>query len=173
VANVYASLESQFRAKGQTCVINVSPDLPLLWADHKRIIQILHNLMSNAHKYVPELGSVWVTARTIYEEDRCFVEVAVQDNGIGIPEADQSKIFTQFFRTEQKAVTAVSGTGLGLNITKMLVELQGGRIWFTSKLNEGSTFYFLIPTVPSKPSNMVSSTNTQSQNDTILTQQNV
>lgn len=173
VANVYASLESQFRVKGQTCTINVPTDLPTLWADHKRIIQILHNLLSNAHKYGPEQGSIWVTARTVYEDDLCFVEMAVQDNGIGIPEADQSKIFTQFFRTDQDSVTAVSGTGLGLNITKMLVELQGGRIWFTSKLNEGSTFYFLMPVAPIDPTRVVSDTNIQFQNGTVLTQPNV
>lgn len=166
-ANVYASLESQFQAKGQICTITLPTDLPPLWADHKRIIQILHNLLSNAHKYVPEQGSIWVTSRTVYEEDGCFVEVAVQDNGIGIPKKDQSKIFTQFYRTEQDGVTAVSGTGLGLNITKMLIELQGGKIWFTSKLNEGSTFYFLLPTTQSTQISTAASLNQQSINETV------
>ncbi len=167
-ANVYASLESQFQAKSQTCTITLPPDLPPLWADHKRIIQILHNLLSNAHKYVPKEGSIWVTARTVYEDDACFVEVAVQDNGIGIPEKDQSKIFTQFYRTDQDGVTAVTGTGLGLNITKMLMELQDGKIWFTSKLNEGSTFYFQLPAIQTNEPLLASNPTKQSQNGTIL-----
>ena len=167
LTNVSGSLESQFQVKGQTCTITLPTDLPPLWADHKRLIQILHNLLSNAHKYGSEQGSIWVTARTVYEEDTCFVEVAVQDNGIGIPEKDQSKIFTQFYRTEQDGVTAVSGTGLGLNITKMLIELQGGKIWFTSKLNEGSTFYFLLPTTPSTQTSTATSLNQQSKNETV------
>jgi signal transduction histidine kinase/DNA-binding response OmpR family regulator len=169
VSEVSAALGNQLNAKQQTFIVNIPVDLPPLWADRKRIEQILHNLLSNAHKYVPEQGEIRVIAKPILENERYYVEVAVEDNGIGIPEEAQSKIFTQFYRTEQTGVTAVSGTGLGLNITKMLVELQGGRIWFTSKLNEGSTFYFLLPAAPSIQSRAVPIRNKQSIDGTVLT----
>ncbi len=146
ITEALSAMKTQLAEKEQTCHVDIAVDLPLVWADRKRVIQILHNLLSNAHKYVPQGGRVWVTAKPIFEGGQTFVEVSVRDNGIGIPAGDQSKIFSQFFRTDQADVTAVSGTGLGLNITKMLVELQGGRIWFTSKLHEGSTFYFTLPT---------------------------
>jgi signal transduction histidine kinase len=169
VSEVFDALHSQFTAKQQTCAINIPVDLPPLWADNKRMVQILHNILSNAHKYVPVQGKIWVTANLVTEEECCYVEVAVRDNGIGIPEKDQSKIFTQFFRTEQDGVTAVSGTGLGLSITKMLVELQGGKIWFTSELNKGSTFYFLLPAVQSTFHRTVSIINKHATNGTVLT----
>ncbi len=82
------------------------------------------------------------------ESNLRFVHIWVKDNGIGISEEDQDKIFQQYFRTDISKETA-SGTGLGLNISKSLVEFQGGRIWFESKLNEGSTFHFTIPAAES------------------------
>ncbi|PID86724.1 MAG: hypothetical protein CSB13_02930 [Chloroflexi bacterium] len=150
VSEVLSSMHAQFAEKEQTCHVDIAVDLPPICADHKRVTQILHNLLSNAYKYVPRGGSVWITARPCSEKGQTFVEISVRDNGIGIPAEDQSKIFSQFFRTNQADVTAVSGTGLGLNITKTLVELQGGKIGFTSKLHEGSTFYFTLPTTPSE-----------------------
>ena len=73
-----------------------------------------------------------------------FVHLWVQDEGIGISEEDQKKIFTQYFRTEN-AKDMASGTGLGLSITRSLVEMMGGRIWFESALNQGTTFHFTVP----------------------------
>jgi signal transduction histidine kinase len=74
------------------------------------------------------------------------VQVRVKDSGIGISEEDQQLIFHQFFRSEESMVRQESGTGLGLSITKNLVEMLGGRIWFQSVENEGTTFFFTIPT---------------------------
>jgi signal transduction histidine kinase len=72
------------------------------------------------------------------------VHVWVKDNGIGIPVEDQDKIFQQYFRTDISKETA-TGTGLGLNISRSLVEMQGGRIWFESKPDAGTTFHFTVP----------------------------
>jgi signal transduction histidine kinase len=72
------------------------------------------------------------------------VHLWVQDTGIGIPPEDLDKIFQQYYRTDASKDMA-SGTGLGLNITKSLVELQGGRIWFNSEVDKGSTFHFTTP----------------------------
>ena len=74
--------------------------------------------------------------------------VWVRDNGIGIPEQDQDKIFQQYFRTDISKETA-SGTGLGLNISKSLVEMQGGRIWFESEMGKGTMFHFTVPVAES------------------------
>ena len=69
----------------------------------------------------------------------------MRDDGIGINEEDQSKVFQKFFRSEDQKAREVPGTGLGLNITKSLVEMQGGRIWFESEFRKGTTFHFTIP----------------------------
>ena len=69
----------------------------------------------------------------------------VQDNGIGISFEDQARIFQRFFRSEDTKAREAPGTGLGLNITKSLVEMQGGRIWFNSEFRKGTTFHFTVP----------------------------
>ncbi|HSO28250.1 MAG TPA: GAF domain-containing protein, partial [Anaerolineales bacterium] len=122
--------------------------LPQVWADKNRITQIMVNLVSNAAKYTPHGGRVTLSAeRWISEETQTPLEVMhvrVQDTGIGIPAADQPRIFEQYFRTDISKDTA-SGTGLGLSISKSLVEMQGGRIWFESELGKGTTFHFTVP----------------------------
>jgi signal transduction histidine kinase len=73
------------------------------------------------------------------------VHLWVKDNGIGISTEDQAKIFQRFFRSDDSKAREAPGTGLGLNITKSLVEMQGGRIWFESEYRKGTTFHFTIP----------------------------
>jgi signal transduction histidine kinase len=73
------------------------------------------------------------------------VHFSVADTGIGISPEDQKKIFQKFFRSEDPKTREVPGTGLGLNITKSLVELQGGKIWFESEFRKGTTFHFTVP----------------------------
>jgi signal transduction histidine kinase len=115
-----------------------------------RLVQILVNLVSNAIKYTPEEGQIVVGAELT--ENRWdpqgapqVVHVWVQDNGIGISPEDQRKIFQKFFRSDDPKAREAPGTGLGLNITKSLVEMQGGRIWFQSEYRKGTTFHFTIP----------------------------
>jgi signal transduction histidine kinase len=73
------------------------------------------------------------------------VHLWVKDNGIGISIEDQTKIFQKFFRSDDSKAREAPGTGLGLNITKSLIEMQGGRIWFESEYREGTTFHFTVP----------------------------
>jgi signal transduction histidine kinase len=81
-----------------------------------------------------------------------MLHVAVQDNGIGISPEDQTKLFQKFFRADDiMAREMAAGTGLGLNIVKRLVEMQGGQIWFESRWRQGSTFHFTVPVAPSVP----------------------
>jgi len=148
---VIRSLKSQVDEKKQYMTLQLADDLPAVWADPARLAQILTNLVSNAQKYTPEGGSFTIGAERYLVGDgvlagTTYVHTWVQDQGIGISEADQKHIFQQYFRTDD-AKEMASGTGLGLSITKSLVEMQGGRIWFESVLGGGTTFHFTVPIV--------------------------
>ncbi|MEJ5201597.1 MAG: GAF domain-containing protein [Anaerolineales bacterium] len=150
VEEVARSLRRQIEEKKQHLVINVPDNLPSLWADRTRLAQIITNLLSNAHKYTSAEGQIWLNAEVCenqWDESGAprVVHIWVQDTGIGIAPEDQVKIFQKFFRSEDPKTREVPGTGLGLNITKSLVEFQGGKIWFESEFRKGSIFHFTIP----------------------------
>ena len=150
VEEAVRSARRQIEEKSQGLSIEISPDLPPIWADRTRMIQILVNLISNANKYTPREGQILVSAsiNENLEGEADFqknLHLWVKDDGIGISEDDQKRIFQKFFRSEDPKTRETSGTGLGLNITRSLVEMQGGRIWFESKFREGTTFHITIP----------------------------
>jgi len=136
--------------KGQTLSQQIPDDLPPVWGDRTRIIQVFTNLLSNAQKYTPDGGTITIHAEKCanhWDPDGApeVVLVAVEDKGIGMTEEDQEHIFTKFFRSADPKAREVPGTGLGLNITKYLVEMQGGKIWFESEYGKGTTFRFTLP----------------------------
>jgi len=143
IDEVATSLRPLMEQKGQSLRLELPEDLPNVMADRDRLVEIVTNLLSNAHKYTLEGGSVTVRARAVIDE----VQVEVSDTGVGMTPDERDKLFTKFFRAQNPATQNVSGTGLGLNIVKSLVEKQGGRIWVTSEPTKGSTFTFTIPTV--------------------------
>jgi PAS domain S-box-containing protein len=149
IEQVLHTTRRQIELKAQTLTLELPDDLPAIWGDRTRLIQVLTNLVSNACKYTPQGGQIAIRAEqtTCQVDERALelVHVAVQDNGIGISPADQARLFQKFFRSDDTQARAASGTGLGLNITRNLVELQGGRIWCESTFREGSTFHFVIP----------------------------
>ena len=104
-----------------------------------RVTQILTNLISNAHKYTLVEGSITVAARP----DDGFVRVDVSDTGIGLSPEDQAQLFTKFFRAHDRSPQAGGGTGLGLVITRLLVELHGGRITVSQRSRPGLYFQLL------------------------------
>lgn len=135
------STKAQMEDQAQRLTVELPGDLPLVYADPSRLAQILINLLSNARKYTPEGGEVAVRA---WREGE-LVHCEVSDTGIGISPEDQAQLFTKFFRSDAPEVQDSPGTGLGLCITKSLVELQGGTIDVTSELGEGTTFTFTVP----------------------------
>lgn len=139
---VVFSFQSQFHDKEQSLTLEIAEELAPVWCDHGRLVQVLTNLMSNAHKYTPQGGQITVTAKPTAANT---LHMAVRDTGIGLRPEDQEKIFQKYFRAADEKAQASPGTGLGLNITKMLVELQGGEIWFESAFREGTTFHFTVP----------------------------
>jgi len=111
-------------------------------ADRSYLEQILINLLDNAIKYTPEGGRVIVSA---VEKDSKDIQFSIEDNGIGIPNEDLSRIFERFYRVDKGRSKELGGTGLGLSIVKHLVQAHGGRVWVDSQLGKGSTFYFTLP----------------------------
>ncbi|MFS0724184.1 ATP-binding protein [Paenibacillus sp. 1P07SE] len=120
--------------------MHVPKDLPPVYVDENRLLQILYNLIGNAVKFT-ERGEVNVTAEQRGEE----VIVAVSDTGVGIPPDKQAHIFQSFEHIGASVAREYGGTGLGLSITKRLVELNGGTLSVTSAVNQGSTFRFTLP----------------------------
>lgn len=137
------TIKPQIDDKGQELTIDLASDLPSIHADPSRVTQILTNLLSNACKYTPEGGAIAVRA---WSKDG-YVTCAVSDTGYGISEKDQAQLFTRFFRSSDPSIREARGTGLGLCITKNLIELQGGKITVDSELGEGTTFTFTMPVV--------------------------
>jgi signal transduction histidine kinase len=121
-------------------VVFPTPGLDLVPGDERRVRQVIFNLLSNAVKFTPAGGAVDVRARRIDGE----VHVSIVDTGPGIAPADQERIFEEFQQAESGIVLR-EGTGLGLALSKRLVELHGGRIWVESEPGSGSTFVFTLP----------------------------
>ena len=121
--------------------LDVEPELGPITADERKFKQILLNLLSNAVKFTPDGGRVDVKASRTQDA----VEIAVRDTGIGIAPGDQEAVFEEFRQVGADYMSKQEGTGLGLALTRRFVELHGGRIWLTSEVGKGSTFYFTIP----------------------------
>jgi signal transduction histidine kinase len=129
------------RGKGQKLKTELPDSLPIIQADGQRLEQVLLNLMNNATKFTPEGGNISVRVR---KEDTGLV-IEVQDDGIGIPKEQQSSLFKPYSRLSADRQRH-PGLGLGLALSKQVVELHGGRIWVDSEPGKGSTFSFSLPT---------------------------
>lgn len=135
-----ASLYPLAEKKNQTIEIQTSEDL-VLKADPDKLTRIFINLIENAIKYTPEKGRILIGSQK--KNDR--IELFVKDNGIGIPLADQNRIFERFYRVDRARSRQMGGTGLGLSIVNHLMEAHGGSVGVESYPNEGSTFTVRFP----------------------------
>jgi len=150
LASVARTARPSFDAAHQELVIDLGDALPPAMCDELRATQIFANLLSNAHKYTRAGGRVEVQLRL--DDAAGDLEVTIADTGVGIPLADQPKLFDRFFRASNAAETGASGAGMGLYITRSLVELHGGRIWFESQPGSGTIFHVTFPAVEPDPS---------------------
>ena len=124
--------------------MNVSADLepvPVVLGEAARLAQLLDNLVSNAIKFTPAGGNVVVRVRGATD----LVSVEVSDTGIGIPDSERERLFERFFRSQTALERQIQGTGLGLYISKAIVESHGGRIGVRSSEGEGTTFVVELP----------------------------
>jgi signal transduction histidine kinase len=139
---------------------DISDDIGIVTADAVKIKQVLLNLLGNAFKFTDDGGSVTVKARMVTEGtvpdlsrfvgiesglSPAYIEISVEDTGIGISQEDQKRLFQPFQQLESPLTKKYEGTGLGLSISKRIVELHGGRIWVESEEGKGSMFIFVIP----------------------------
>jgi CheY-like chemotaxis protein len=135
--------------KNQTLTVNIDPAIPeFLISDEQRLSQVITNLLGNAIKFTPQNGSITLRAECITgtgeEEDVCAIKFSVSDTGIGISHEQQDKLFQPFHQAESSTSREFGGSGLGLSISKNIVEMMNGRIWVDSDLGKGAAFYFTI-----------------------------
>ena len=126
---------------------DLEADLPTVGGVERLLREVITNLVTNAIKYTPKNGSIVVRSRTM---SRCVVSVEVEDNGIGISEDNQKKLFREFVRIKNNDVSGqkVTGIGLGLSIAKRIVDMHGGRVYVISEPGKGSIFGFDINIYP-------------------------
>jgi PAS domain S-box-containing protein len=141
LSDIFESFRPQAQTRHQTFTLSMSDQLPKVMADPFRIGQVFINLISNAINYTPENGTISINV----QNKDTHLEIAIQDSGEGIPPEAIPRLFTKFFRVSGSLEQGSKGTGLGLYITKSIIEMHHGKIWAESTLNKGSLFTFTLP----------------------------
>ena len=150
---VYNAMALEAENNGLTLKLRLAGEMPVMNGDRERLEQVVINILSNAVKYTPRGGHIELSAAPY---DSTHVKIAVQDDGMGIPEADQPRLFERFYRVDKARSRAKGGSGLGLAIAKEMVEAHRGTISLTSKLDVGTTFTIILPTnLPADADGMV------------------
>lgn len=141
IKSVIDEFDSQIKRKKLKVIKHLEEGLPLVSADANLLRIIFQNIISNAIKYTPDKGRIAISL----SKQKSNILFKVADTGYGIPSHQQLKVFTKLFRADNIVGKETDGTGLGLYIVKAVVEQSGGRIWFESEENKGSTFCITIP----------------------------
>ena len=132
--------------KKQTLTVHIDDTIPkIIFSDEQRLAQVITNLLSNAVKFTPKKGTIKIDTRLLKEENGvCTIRISVTDSGIGISKEQQSKLFQSFQQADNSTSRKYGGTGLGLVISKNIVEMMGGEIWIESELGKGAAFSFTV-----------------------------
>lgn len=139
ILEVIAQLDSQFQLKSQTITTDIPQDLPFVYGDPDQLRQAIANLLDNAIKYTPVRGQIHVSA---LHRTAQTIQVSIADNGLGIPEEHQKRIFQERYRLDRDALT--SGYGIGLAVCEQIVRAHYGQIWVESDPGKGSVFSFTL-----------------------------
>lgn len=142
VSEVCMMMRGRFKGKNISLNMHAAISMTAIYADIRKCKQIMYNLLSNALKYTPEYGSVDVI---ISKEGGSSIRIEVRDTGIGIEDDEKDKIFSAFYLSNSTKDKDSNGAGIGLALTRRLVELHGGRIGVESKVDNGSIFWFTLP----------------------------
>jgi signal transduction histidine kinase len=134
------TVKQEFEKRGLGLEVQIEPDLPLLYLDRHRISQVMLNLLTNAYKYTVKGGATVKVSQADH-----MVRIEVVDTGVGMTKEETAHLFERFFRSKNAVVQRAGGSGLGLTITKSMVELHGGAIWAQSECNVGTTFVVSLP----------------------------
>jgi signal transduction histidine kinase len=147
IDDLVVRVAKKFEAQTQShkIIADIASDMPLVFADEVRITQVLSNLISNGVKYSPPGSEIRITGRATPKE----VIITVSDQGVGVAPEDRAKIFERFYRSESALRRGTPGTGLGLYLSKAIVEAHGGRIWVEDNNGgqPGARFSFSLPRV--------------------------
>ncbi len=161
VIEIVARMELQVKARNQKVIMDVDDDLPPVNVDVDRISQVITNLLTNAIKYSPEGGKIRLTTDLITSSDTLpnsaptdivlpAILVTVTDEGKGLSKEEADKVFMPFFRTDEAKTRRIEGVGLGLAVTRSIIEVHRGKIWAVPNTRvKGGCFMFTIPTVRS------------------------
>lgn len=140
IETVLDELDSEIKAKKHELKLDIDGGLPNIVGDPRLLEKVFRNLISNAIQYTPPGGKIEIETK----KSGGKIHTKISDNGIGIPEEEQEKIFEKFYRRETEKAGKARGLGIGLAITKNFVELHGGDIWVESEVGEGSTFHTVL-----------------------------
>lgn len=146
VREAYESFQDRAKSKNISMTLDeIDPDLTV-YVDKMRIQEVLNNLISNAINYTNNDGEIHISAK-VSGTDKDWIETSVKDNGEGIPKKSQEHLFEKFFRVSGPLEQGSKGNGLGLYISKSIVQMHGGKIWVDSDAGKGACFSFIVPRV--------------------------